>query len=154
MEKPSRSRSQNEDGASGPRRTDFRRGTGRKGCRARACQGRDGTRMYTQEQIDDQLKIIEKAQEDIVKDYVLHGGNPEEIAKKKQRKTRTVKSVDDAIFNDIVTEKPAVKETPKEEKIESVDILPGREVFDDNESYDMILLDHMMNKECMMLLNI
>lgn len=100
----------------------------------------DGTRMYTQEQIDDQLKIIEKAQEDIVKDYVLHGGNPEEIAKKKQRKTRTVKSVDDAIFNDIVAEKPAVKETPREEKIESVDILPGRDVFDDNESYDMIPL--------------
>ena len=49
----------------------------------------DGTKRYTQTDIDNNIKLISDSQLDIVKQYVLLGGKEEDLKKKTRKKTAT-----------------------------------------------------------------
>lgn len=49
----------------------------------------DGTKRYTQSDINDNINLINESQMDIVKQYKLLGGNEEDLKKKTKKKTST-----------------------------------------------------------------
>jgi hypothetical protein len=54
----------------------------------------DGSKKYTKEDIEKQIELITNSQNDIVENYVLLGGNPEDLKKKTRKKTTTAVSDD------------------------------------------------------------
>lgn len=48
----------------------------------------DGTKKYTLSDIEEQLKLIEGAQEDVISQYLMLGGKEEDIKKKTRKKTQ------------------------------------------------------------------
>ena len=54
----------------------------------------DGSKKYTKEDIEKQIELITNSQNDIVENYVLLGGNPEDLKKKTRKKTTTAASDD------------------------------------------------------------
>ena len=63
--------------------------------RLKSALNKDGTKKYTKEDIDKEIKLINTAQEDVVEQYVLLGGKEEDIRKK------AVKKKDATVSNDI-----------------------------------------------------
>lgn len=72
----------------------------------------DGTKKFTKQQIEDELNLLTEAQNDIVSQYIQHGGNEEDIKKKTKKKsgaksvTEDAKSVADMV-NEMAKERQA-----------------------------------------------
>lgn len=47
----------------------------------------DGTKKYTKDKIDEEIALITEAQNDVIAQYVMCGGNEEDLKKKTKRKT-------------------------------------------------------------------
>lgn len=109
-----------------------------------------GERLYTDEQIAEQIQMIENAQKSVYEDYIKRGGDPNELTKKKQRKSRTSKKIQDEIAssmmkintNETVTEKKEVTVDKATESIanKDIDYIPKKTSFEAHETFDMIPL--------------
>lgn len=109
-----------------------------------------GERLYTDEQIAEQIQMIENAQKSVYEDYIKRGGDPNELTKKKQRKSRTSKKIQDEIAssmmkinsNETVAEKKEVTVDKATESIanKDIDYIPKKTSFEAHETFDMIPL--------------
>ena len=109
-----------------------------------------GERLYTDEQIAEQIQMIENAQKSVYDDYIKRGGDPNELTKKKQRKSRTSKKIQDEIAssmmkinsNETVAEKKEVTVDKATESIanKDIDYIPKKTSFEAHETFDMIPL--------------
>ena len=117
---------------------------------------KDHERIYTDEQIAEQLKMIENAQKSVYDDFIARGGNPDDLYKsgKKKRKSRTGKRIQDEISASMLNisgatapaqETTVVKEQTVDKATESlmnkdVEYIPKKSSFDSHETFDMIPL--------------
>jgi len=112
---------------------------------------KNGNRIYTDEQISEQIQMIERAQKDVYDDFVKNGGNPEDLAKKRKRRRSSISSkIQDEITSSMEAEatKPEVGlDKPKEadkvtESIANKDLeyIPKKNSFEAHETFDMIPL--------------
>ena len=117
----------------------------------------DGSRKYSEEDIELKIKTICEAQDDKVKEYAMIGGNPEDLKKRSTKKKLKNKGVDiQSLFeelnknNNIVMEenkevKPKKTSTSKKDKDiniiynnETPEVLPSKTEYDSQESFDVI----------------
>ena len=131
----------------------------------------DGTRMYSDEKIEEQIQSIQAAQDDVVRDYLQRGGKIEDFqaAKKKSSKPKAktssitdimkqysqpepVSSVKSEPINIPEPQKPQyvepVKSETETERVvkTDIDIIPKRGTIGNGEFYDVIPLPS--NGEC------
>ena len=119
-----------------------------------AVDKKTGERIFTDEKIQEQVELLERAKQDVVDDYVAHGGNADDL-KKKKRKSRTSARIQDAITASMQAEvgkkpeevpapepKPAVKVDPATASIANRDLeyIPKKHNFEPHEAFDMIPL--------------
>ena len=113
-------------------------------------------RMYTDEQIDEQIKMIENAQKSVYDDFIARGGNPDDlyVAGKKKRKSRTGKRIQDEISASMMnisgSTAPASVATVAKDVVavkateslmnKDVEYIPKKTSFDSHETFDMIPL--------------
>lgn len=113
----------------------------------RAKKTKDGNRMYTDEQIEAQIKLIERSQADVIDDYVARGGNYSDLealvgGKKKGRK----KKVTDDEFEPVETiarpnKRREIDDREIEEDVErDINMLPKKSQGGNRETYDYIPL--------------
>ena len=112
----------------------------------------DGTKKYTEQNIKDQLKLIEHAQKEIVKQYVLTGGKEEDI--KKRTRTKSDKNLENRDYENLqslmeMMKDDGKKEIPSPTETYAVtqdtmrinqDYMPNRGNDDIDEAYDIIPL--------------
>lgn len=111
-----------------------------------------GERIFSDEKIQEQVELLERAKQDIVDDYIAHGGNPDDL-KKKKRKSRTSAKIQDAIAASMRDEikKPVSEESvkPKEPVVDAatksianrdLEYIPKKHNFEPHEAFDMIPL--------------
>ena len=51
---------------------------------------KDGKKQYTQDDIEEELKLIETAEDEVIQKYVMLGGNADDLKKRKRRTTKHV----------------------------------------------------------------
>lgn len=106
-------------------------------------KGPDGKRLYTDEQIEAQIKLIENSQRDIVDDYIARGGNYEDLVALVEKKTSSKrhKELDDNEV-EVKPRRKVVKDEEIEEEIErEYQTLPKKNYGDGpRETYDYIPL--------------
>ena len=112
---------------------------------------KNGERVFTDEQIQENIDLIEKAQKGIYDDYVANGGDPNDLGKKKRKRGKVGSKIQDEITASIVKSatQQAVSE-PAEAKepdpvVESItnkdlDYLPKKKSFEMHETFDVIPL--------------
>lgn len=83
----------------------------------RAAVNEDGTKIYSEEKIQDHLTLIRNAQEDIVTQYLNLGGKEEDLKKKAKKKTTTTKTVDYDALQAMEAAQRAVKEAERVEEV-------------------------------------
>ena len=108
----------------------------------------DGTRKYTKEDIDKEIKLITTAQEDIVQQYQLYGGDVNDLKTKSRGKKATSTDISDisqAVIEMMDEERgtkekitEAVSET--ETKIFEQDYIPKKGTYDIGATFDIINL--------------
>jgi len=113
---------------------------------------KDGNRIFTDEQIQEQLALIENAQKSVYEDFVSRGGNPEDLTKKKRRKSKVSSRIQDEIAASMLESTTGVKpevglNKPKDVDpvVESIgnkdlDYIPKKKTFEAHETFDMIPL--------------
>lgn len=119
--------------------------------RMKNAEDKEGNRIYSDEEIQEQISLIETAQKSIYEDFVKNGGNPEDLMKKKKKKGRSSR-VQDAIAAGMLESTTGTKpETglnkPKEvDKVvdsianKDLEYIPKKRSFDSHETFDMIPL--------------
>lgn len=107
----------------------------------------DGTKKYTKEDIEKEIKLIETAQQGVVEQYVALGGKEEDI-KKKTRKKNPPKSDFDDIAKAVMEQTKSERETKDaintarsetETRFEQ-EYIPKRTTYDMNTTFDVINL--------------
>lgn len=98
----------------------------------------DGTKKFTQEDIDNEMKLIEEAQADVLMKYEMFGGDPEELKKAKKKKTNKsiAKNVLDMVSKEIEEKTGEDNVTPIIEE----NFLPSKQDYDPHNSFDVIPL--------------
>ena len=106
----------------------------------------DGTRKYTQADIDKEINTIEVAQNDVVEQYVGYGGKEEDIRKKTRRKSH-VAAVDDIskVANEIAQTDAANRQAINAARNETEthleqEYVPKRSTFDAGATFDVVNL--------------
>ena len=107
----------------------------------------DGSKRYSESAIQDKLRQIQEAEDDIIQQYIQTGGNPDDLKKRKPKKntaktieklakqaTNTKKSTTTNMKKMTETKKEVV-ETPKQ-----TTYIPKKREFSANVSYDVIPL--------------
>lgn len=110
----------------------------------------DGSKKYTRGAIDDKLRQIQDAQNDIITQYVQTGGNPDDLKKKKPKKkgvtalkefTKTSKTISTkkrtTTNTNKTTEEKVMENTKKEVK---TTYIPKKREFNSKTPYDVIPL--------------
>jgi len=87
----------------------------------------DGSRRYSDEEINDHIKVIDRAEQDVIEDYLSRGGDPEVLKKfeTKKQKTKT---------------KPVVSPSTETNVVRDIDIIPAKDSISSQETYDIIPL--------------
>ncbi len=108
-----------------------------------------GKRIYSDEQIKEHIEMIEVAQSGIYQDYIARGGNPDDLKKKKKR-SRTSKRIQDEIVASFAKDNYENKEEVKREPVvdkatesianKDLDYIPKKTSFESHETFDMIPL--------------
>lgn len=107
----------------------------------------DGTKKYTQADIDKEIKTIEVAQNDIVEQYVNYGGKEEDIRKKTRKRAANVSDRDEIAKTalELLKEDEKKSETIKAAKSETEtrfeqEYIPKRSGADMGATFDIINL--------------
>lgn len=115
----------------------------------------DGSKRYSEAAIQDKLKQIEEAQNDVIQQYIQTGGDVESLSKRKTKKKSSVKALKDIAVNTKKptatttkkkTEEKVVKEETKtnrfmgENKKETSLYIPKKREYNSNTPYDVIPL--------------
>lgn len=122
----------------------------------RAKLNEDGTKRYSEADIEEQLRTIRVAQEEIVEKYRFYGGDPDDLVKKtkavKKKSASKIASIHETAKNVDMT----VKKTEKKESAESTPALPRQKdirtfipekgEYDPEAAFDVIPLPS--NGEC------
>ena len=95
----------------------------------------DGSNVYSKEDIQSKIKLIQEMQDDIIDQYAGYGGNPEDLTKKKKPAKKAAapkRTVMDAISEDEPVSKPVDKREEKvvEQEFNMNTYNPGRVAFD------------------------
>lgn len=105
-----------------------------------------GKKIFSQEQIDEEVKLIESAQDELIDKYVACGGNPEDLTKKRKNINTKMKSVPSDIIDLMESNKESDKVINDDkilsgtETIIEKDYLPNKNSYDPNASFDVIPL--------------
>ena len=113
----------------------------------------EGKRIYTDEQINERLKLITDAQKSVYEDYINRGGDPDDLLKKKKKRTSRVGSkIQDEITASMLQ---ATGENIKVEPVQTqgepdriaesvvnkdIEYIPKKTEFDAHETFDIIPL--------------
>lgn len=107
----------------------------------------DGSKRYSESAIQDKLRQIQEAEDDIIQQYIQTGGNPDDLKKRKPKKN-TAKTIEKLAKQATNTKKSTTTNTKKmtETKKEVVETpkqttyIPKKREFSANVSYDVIPL--------------
>lgn len=107
----------------------------------------DGSKRYSESAIQDKLRQIQEAEDDIIQQYIQTGGNPDDLKKRKPKKN-TAKTIEKLAKQATNTKKSTTTNTKKmtETKKEVVEApkqttyIPKKREFSANVSYDVIPL--------------
>ena len=118
----------------------------------------DGSKKFTRAAIDDKLRQIQDAQNDVITQYIQTGGNPDDLKKKKPKKrgvtalkefTKTSKTTNTKKNTTINTKKTTMATTKKtfekgtvEEinKMDKITYIPKKREYNANTQFDIIPL--------------
>jgi hypothetical protein len=105
----------------------------------------DGTKKYSQADIDKELKTIATAQDDIVEQYVSYGGKEEDIKKKTRKKTNVTSDNLSKVALEIMQENEDTKKVLKEAKAQveerlDQEYIPKKDSYDAGANFDIINL--------------
>lgn len=105
----------------------------------------DGTKKYSQADIDKELKTITTAQDDIVEQYVSYGGKEEDIKKKTRKKTNVTSDNLSKVALEIMQENEDTKKVLKEAKAQveerlDQEYIPKKDSYDAGANFDIINL--------------
>lgn len=105
----------------------------------------DGTKKYSQVDIDKELKTITTAQDDIVEQYVSYGGKEEDIKKKTRKKTNVTSDNLSKVALEIMQENEDTKKVLKEAKAQveerlDQEYIPKKDSYDAGANFDIINL--------------
>lgn len=107
----------------------------------------DGSKRYSESAIQDKLRQIQEAEDDVIQQYIQTGGNPDDLKKRKPKKN-TAKTIEKLAKQATNTKKNTTTNTKKmtETKKEVVETpkqttyIPKKREFSANVSYDVIPL--------------
>lgn len=107
----------------------------------------DGSKRYSESAIQDKLRQIQEAEDDIIQQYIQTGGNPDDLKKRKPKKN-TAKTIEKLAKQATNTKKSTttntkkMTETKKEvtETPKQTTYIPKKREFSANVSYDVIPL--------------
>lgn len=105
----------------------------------------DGTKKYSQADIDKELKTITTAQDDIVEQYVSYGGKEDDIKKKTRKKTNVTSDNLSKVALEIMQENEDTKKVLKEAKAQveerlDQEYIPKKDSYDAGANFDIINL--------------
>ena len=104
----------------------------------KAATNEDGTKRFTEKDIEEELGLINTAQEELLGKYKLFGGNPDDLLKRKASKPRTTKaSKSKSLVDEEILEKATREYNKKEEKrLVETETIVEKETLPDKHSYD------------------
>lgn len=107
----------------------------------------DGSKRYSESAIQDKLRQIQEAEDDIIQQYIQTGGNPDDLKKRKPKKNtaKTIEKLAKQVTNtkkSTTTNTKKMTETKKEvvETPKQTTYIPKKREFSANVSYDVIPL--------------
>lgn len=101
----------------------------------------DGKKKFSQEDIDEEMALIDEAENEIIQKYVMLGGDANDLKKRKRSKTKATNIVDE-----INLESNKVKDTISTETVIERDNSSSKFEYNPQASYDVIPLPS--NGEC------
>lgn len=119
----------------------------------------DGSKKFTRAAIDDKLRQIQDAQNDVITQYIQTGGNPDDLKKKKAKKrgvtalkefTKTNKTATNTKKNTTINTKKTTMATTKKtfekemveetNKMDKITYIPKKREYNANTQFDIIPL--------------
>ena len=108
----------------------------------------DGKRKYSQEDIDEEMKLLNAAQRELLDKYRMFGGDPENLIgkkTKKRRKSNIQEMIDMVDLNSNITPKPEVKQkVVKPMEVDGIEpdrnYLPPKSPETETQTYDIVSL--------------
>lgn len=104
----------------------------------------DGTKRYSKQDIEEEMKLLEEAENEVIQKYVLAGGNADDLKKKKRKSTKTVETTDDLTINEMIeANRNDVQDTVQSIATETVierDFSSSKFEYNPQASYDVIPL--------------
>lgn len=108
----------------------------------------DGKRKYSQEEIDEEMKLLNAAQRELLDKYRMFGGDPENLIgkkTKKRRKSNIQEMIDMVDLNSNITPKPEVKQkVVKPMEVDGIEpdrnYLPPKSPETETQTYDIVSL--------------
>ena len=107
----------------------------------------DGTKKYKKEDIDEELALINKAEQDIIDQYLYYGGKIEDLKKKKKTSATTLSSNDEITKAalELLSENQEVKKAINAAKSETEtrleqEYIPKKGEYDTGANFDLIKL--------------
>lgn len=101
----------------------------------------DGAKKYTQEDIDNEMALLEEAENEVIQKYILAGGNADDL-KKKKRKTSTKKTDNNDVISEMLEDtsnRPAQQPVTTETVLEK-DFSSSKFDYNPQAAYDVIPL--------------
>lgn len=108
----------------------------------------DGTRKYSDKDIKKQLELLGNAQGAILAQYVKDGGNPDDLVKRRAKKTKEAVSSENEAYLDLLNEVNASREMEDSKLTETIRItaeaveraIPEKGDYNPNSAFDVIPL--------------
>lgn len=109
----------------------------------------DGTKKFTQDDINKKLELITTAQNDIVDEYLRNGGKEEDIRKKTRKKSSSVNDISKDVDKDVIERLKEIdneRKTVSEQSFESMnekleqDYIPKKGDYNPEAAFDVIPL--------------
>lgn len=109
----------------------------------------DGTKKFTQDDINKKLELITTAQNDVVDEYIRNGGKEEDIRKKTRKKSSSVNDISKDVDKDVIERLKEIdneRKTFSEQSFESMnkkleqDYIPKKGEYNPEAAFDVIPL--------------
>lgn len=107
---------------------------------------KEGTKKYTQSDIDKELELINEAQDDVIKQYVECGGNPEDLKKAAKKKTSAKKTDEPSTIVDMMKQMDEDRKRELEKSVSSTstrleqEYIPTKGNYNPEAAFDVIPL--------------
>lgn len=100
----------------------------------------DGTKKYSKEDIDKEMALIEEAENEVIQKYIIAGGNPDDLKKKKKATVKKTDSIPTISIVDMIENEKSYDSQPTTQTIIEKDTTFSKFEYNPQAAYDVIPL--------------